>query len=68
VIEAVHELNNRSGRVIAAYSFDAGPNPFIFALEQDVPVVKNHLGATCGVEESTLRLAKPAHGIKCQRL
>jgi diphosphomevalonate decarboxylase len=68
VIEAIHKLNSISGRAIAAYSFDAGPNPFIFALQQDIPTIKSHLLAACGIEETTLHLAKPADGIKCQRL
>lgn len=41
VIALVEELNRASGKPIAAYTFDAGPNAVIYALEGDMPVVIN---------------------------
>jgi len=43
VIQLVHRLNAAAGRVIAAYTFDAGPNAVIFSQTKDTPVVVQHL-------------------------
>lgn len=34
-IRAVEEINEKAGKIIAAYTFDAGPNAVIYHLEQD---------------------------------
>jgi len=34
-IRAVEELNTRAGKIVAAYTFDAGPNAVIYHLEED---------------------------------
>lgn len=34
-IRAVEEINAKAGKIIAAYTFDAGPNAVIYHLEQD---------------------------------
>lgn len=39
VIALVEELNRANGSPIAAYTFDAGPNAVIYALEKDMAVV-----------------------------
>jgi len=39
VIALVEELNRASGRIVAAYTFDAGPNAVIYTLENDIPLV-----------------------------
>jgi diphosphomevalonate decarboxylase len=39
VSSLVHQINSISSRLLAAYTFDAGPNACIFLMEQDVPRV-----------------------------
>jgi diphosphomevalonate decarboxylase len=39
VIRVVHAMNSAVGRTIVGYTFDAGPNPVLFVLEPDVPLV-----------------------------
>lgn len=43
IIQRVHELNESEGKVIAAYTFDAGPNPQIFTLTNNVSKVQKML-------------------------
>ncbi|WVQ81743.1 diphosphomevalonate decarboxylase [Cryptococcus sp. DSM 104549] len=39
IIAVVEELNRAAGRAVAAYTFDAGPNAVLYALEKDMPQV-----------------------------
>jgi diphosphomevalonate decarboxylase len=39
IVGLVHRINEASGRVVAGYTFDAGPNAVIFALEPDLELV-----------------------------
>lgn len=41
IIALVEELNRSQGRNVAAYTFDAGPNAVIYALEKDAKIVKD---------------------------
>lgn len=44
VIQLIHEINEREeGKLLAAYTFDAGPNPFIFCLEDNLQYIKGEL-------------------------
>lgn len=40
IIAAVNEINRASGKIIAAYTYDAGPNAVIYAEERNMPIVK----------------------------
>lgn len=62
VIDAVHELNKLKGENVAAYSFDAGPNPFIFTQRKTLDDVKQIL-KTLDLDVENIIEAKPASGI-----
>ena len=53
-MNAVETINRRAGKLIAAYTFDAGPNAVIYYLEPDSKTVagifKNHLPQVAGWE------------------
>lgn len=63
IIDTIHMLNKNS--IIAAYTFDAGPNPFIFCQEGDIPKIKQSL-FDIGISESSIKLTKPAGGVIIQ--
>lgn len=63
VIEAIHQLNKKKGRNIAAYSFDAGPNPFIFTEKENLSeVIQMIKSLDLSIEHMTE--AKPSSGIR----
>jgi len=66
VIAAVHELNEEAGRAVAAYSFDAGPNPFVFAEDDDVEIVERGLLQVEGVTAEAVRTGCPCGGLACR--
>ncbi|OHT04073.1 diphosphomevalonate decarboxylase family protein [Tritrichomonas foetus] len=68
VIDAIHNLNNSKQRNVAAYSFDAGPNPFIFAEKENVEEVMNTIKAIKEIEIENIIEARPASGISCSCL
>ncbi|MCS7122638.1 MAG: diphosphomevalonate decarboxylase [Candidatus Micrarchaeota archaeon] len=43
VADLIIDMNNTLGREVAAYSFDAGPNPVVFTTEEYVERIKNIL-------------------------
>ncbi|KAK9448896.1 GHMP kinase [Limtongia smithiae] len=45
VIGLIERLNSLAGRIVAAYTFDAGPNAVLYYLEKDEPVVLGLLKA-----------------------
>ncbi|MFH1750275.1 MAG: diphosphomevalonate decarboxylase [Candidatus Micrarchaeota archaeon] len=49
IIEGVGVLNSKS--VLAAYTFDAGPNAHLYTLEANVPAVKRMLAGIKGVKQ-----------------
>lgn len=62
VIDAIHQLNKSKGKNVAAYSFDAGPNPFIFTEKNNLLEVKQIL-KTLDLDVENMTEAKPASGI-----
>lgn len=50
-IRAVESINQRAGRTVAAYTFDAGPNAVIYYLEDDKDIVVGPFKATLGEKE-----------------
>ena len=44
IIAAVNEINRAKGKLIAAYTYDAGPNAVIYALQEDMASVKAVIG------------------------
>eukprot|EP00898_Chlorokybus_atmophyticus_P005616 jgi/Chlat1/6055/Chrsp4S06214 len=53
VIELVEQLNKDKHRITAIYTFDAGPNAVLFALEQDMPELLHRVLETFPPSEGT---------------
>ncbi|KAH0788794.1 Diphosphomevalonate decarboxylase [Histomonas meleagridis] len=64
VIDAIHKINESFGKYVAAYSFDAGPNPFVFTLEQFVNVVKDALLELDCVNPEKIIICHQSSGIR----
>ena len=62
IIYAVNELNAAEGKIIAAYTFDAGPNAHIYTLEEHVPKVLKKLKKISGIIKTMV--CKIGHGPK----
>ena len=64
IIDTIHSLNlKHQNQIIAAYTFDAGPNPFIFCQESNLTEVKNAL-IQIGISENSIKSTKPSNGIQ----
>ena len=50
-IREVESINERAGRMVAAYTFDAGPNAVIYYLEDDRDIVAGSFKAALGEKE-----------------
>ena len=53
-IRAVESINARAGRIVAAYTFDAGPNAVIYYLEEDRDIVCGPFKKILGEKEGWL--------------
>ena len=53
-IRAVESINARAGRIVAAYTFDAGPNAVIYYLEEDRDIVCGPFKKVLGEKEGWL--------------
>ncbi|KAK9466896.1 GHMP kinase [Lipomyces arxii] len=63
VIGIIEKLNSIYGRVVAAYTFDAGPNAVLYYLQQDEPIVLGLLKAALPELESWTSKASTASAI-----
>jgi len=50
-MKAVRLINQQAGRVVAAYTFDAGPNCVIYYLEENWPILSEKLAPALGGKE-----------------
>jgi diphosphomevalonate decarboxylase len=60
IISAITDLNEQQGKIIAAYTFDAGPNANIITLEKHRKTVNEALAQIGGISE--LRATKIGNG------
>jgi diphosphomevalonate decarboxylase len=44
IMRLVHVLNENAGKIIAAYTYDAGPNAVIYTLDEYVPLIVAVMG------------------------
>ena len=58
-IVAVETLNQREGRAVAAYTFDAGPNAVIYYLEQDEKIILGSFKIVLGDKEGFAKTGVP---------
>jgi len=54
IIYAVHDLNNAEGKIIAAYTFDAGPNAHIYTTVENLAKVQKMLKGIKGVQKTMI--------------
>ncbi|KAL8853203.1 MAG: hypothetical protein Q9221_001937 [Calogaya cf. arnoldii] len=66
-IKGVEIVNEKAGRIVAAYTFDAGPNCVVYYLEEDRDVVAGAFKTVLGEKEGWAgkqgRLVKEAEGV-----
>lgn len=68
IINEIHQLNDSQGKYVAAYSFDAGPNPFIFTTTPYVELVRKSLANLSCVNPDKITLSYQSTGIKSQNV
>ncbi|PIO03737.1 diphosphomevalonate decarboxylase [Candidatus Micrarchaeota archaeon CG10_big_fil_rev_8_21_14_0_10_54_18] len=54
IIYAVHEYNENAGKIVAAYTFDAGPNAHVYTTEDQVKGIKEMLSKIKGIQKTVV--------------
>lgn len=68
IVDVIHEINSSHNANIAAYSFDAGPNPHIFTTKNNLELILQTLNGLDYVEKESVIVSKPASGIQATLL
>jgi diphosphomevalonate decarboxylase len=60
IMRAVHQFNNEEGRVVAGYTFDAGPNAHVYTVEKHARKIESLLSQISGVKKTIV--CRPGNG------